>query len=76
MRAFRPPADLDAYIEKEVAEGGIGRSSLIIHMLETARDVRLELGDDWHEITRIAAVEKSTPGKVLARLVKQGMKKK
>ncbi len=76
LRAFRPPEALDDYLEKEIEEGNIGFSTLIVHLLEVARDVRVDLGDDWHEVMRIAAVEKMPPGKVLARLAKASLKKK
>jgi hypothetical protein len=73
--AFRAPEHLERYIEG-AESGGYTKTQVVIRMLEVAKDAAEGLGNDWFEIERIAAVEKTTPGVVLARLAKAGLERR
>lgn len=74
MRAFRPPADIDAYMDEALASGG-SRSALIVEALGVLRDARRHLGADWHEVVRLAAVANVSPGRMLARLARRSLRR-
>lgn len=71
--AFRPPDDLRAYIEKAEKASSRNTTEVLIKMLQVARDVADGLGVEWYEVERLAAVEGTTPGVVLARLARTAM---
>lgn len=72
--AFRPPADLRAYIEA-AEDGGYTKTEILIRMLGMAKDAVEALGPEWFEIERLAATERTTPGLMLARLAQDALKK-
>ncbi len=72
--AFRPPQELSEYIESAEATGRT-LTEVLIKMLTVAKDCAEGLGVDWYELERLASVEGTTPGAVLARLAKAALKR-
>jgi hypothetical protein len=73
--AFRAPGDIQSYVEA-AEDGGYVKSQVIIEMLRVAKEVAENLGTEWYEVERLAKLESSTPGKVLASLVHEALKKR
>lgn len=80
IRAFRPLRDVEQYVnertEKDAATGKpkVEFTALMNEVVRLFMDVERELGDEWWEIHRRAAVDKTTPGVVIAKIVKQSLK--
>lgn len=73
--AFRAPRDLQDYVDA-AEDGGYLKSHVIIEMMRVAKEVAEGLGPEWFEVERLAKVEQSTPGKVLAGLARDALKRR
>lgn len=70
---FRPTAELMAFVDAKLAKERLEKSGVLVYMLEVAMSLMQELGDDWYEIERLAKVGDSSPGAVIARLIKDAL---
>lgn len=70
---FRPTEELRVWIEDYVARERLEKSGAVVYMLEMAADVMRELGPDWYEVERMGKVEGTSPGRVVARLIRAGL---
>lgn len=68
--AFRPPVRVQEYV-LAAEEGGHSRTSVLVKMLETSMDAADELGLDWWELEKMAALEGVPVGRVLGRLARE-----
>lgn len=69
MWGFRPTASVQAYLEAMPGE----RSANIVELLDLVVHLRDGLGVDFWEVERLAKVEGTSTGAVLARLVKASL---
>lgn len=73
--AFRPPPELNEYIEKSEA-GGYTKTAVVLRSMQIARDAVETLGDEWWEIEKRANLEGVGPGVILGRLALEALAKR
>lgn len=66
---FRADADVEAYLDRARASG-FSKTSVMNRSVRLMRDASDGLDDLWWEIERLAKVEGTTEGAVVARLVR------
>jgi hypothetical protein len=72
MVAFRCPDDLLRYIEGHQNER-VGRTDVILKLLQVAKDADETMGDAWWEVERRANVAGVLPGVILGRLALEAL---
>ena len=72
MVAFRCPDDILSYIKSRETDR-IGKTDVILKLLQTAKDAGDVLGDQWWEVERRANVAGVLPGVVLGQLALEAL---
>ena len=75
MWGFRPTSEIERYVLSVEAKGH-ERSSVLVELLDTQREIREQLGGEWWDVVKVAESEGVKPGAVIARLVRAGLKKR
>lgn len=70
--AFRCPDDLLAYVESRQTDR-IGRTDVLLKLLQTAKDAGEVMGDQWWEVERRANVAGVMPGTILGQLALEAL---
>lgn len=70
--AFRPPPDLESYLE-EMKDRGYGHTEVVVHLMRVGRDAEAEASVDLARMQAIASAEGLTVGRMLGRLAKAGL---
>lgn len=73
--AFRPTRELEDFVEGKV-EAGYKITAVLLQLSTVGKDVAEEMGADWFEVERLAAVEGIPAGRMLARLAKDALKRR
>src|ERR1051326_6559382 len=66
---------LQTFVEDAEASG-MTATGVVLRALEVAKDITEAMGAEWWELEKIASVEKSSPGKVLAQLALEILKRR
>lgn len=70
--AFRLPEHLQEVFEAK-EKAGYQKTEIVLEMMQVAHDMATSLGDEYYEAERVAKVEGTTTGLILARWAKVGM---
>lgn len=70
---FRPTAGLEAFVSSYLVKERLEKSGALVYLLEISSEVIEELGPLWYEVERMAKVEGTSPGRVLARFAREAL---